>query len=202
MTAAPAAAGAGGDLAALAGTIAANVRVLRLQQGLSAERLARFAGVPPAVIAAIERGDGIASIETLWTVAKALEVPFSTLLSAGTSVGTTVIRRAAARVLASADGGFTSRALFPLEGDRRVEFYELRLAPGAVERADAHAPGTTENIAVTEGTVEIVTADGPHRLEAGDCILFDANTPHSYRNDGTGEAVLYLVMTYAEPVIA
>jgi hypothetical protein len=39
-----------------------------------------------------------------------------------------------------------------------------------------------------------------HRLETGDSILFEADTPHAYRNPGKVEAVMYLVMTYAEEI--
>ncbi|HYD66986.1 XRE family transcriptional regulator [Azospirillum sp.] len=189
------------DLSDLARTVAGNLRLLRTQQGLSVERLGRLAGVEPAVLAGIEAGGGVPAIDTLWRIAKVLEVPFSSLLSAGAAGRTTVLRRAETKVLASHDGRFTSRALFPFEGERQVEFYELRLAPGAEEQADAHATGTTENLTVSRGTVEIVTGDGPHTLAEGDSILFEADVPHAYRNTGDGEAVLYLVMTYAEPVI-
>lgn len=180
----------------LAGIIAENMRSFRLRQGLSLEALARLSGTDRATLEEIEARRGRPNIATLWTVAKTLEVPFSTLLSRGTSGGTAVIRRGDSKPLASGDGRFTSRALFPLEGERQVEFYELRLAPGTEEEAGAHAIGTTENILVGRGTVEIVTGDGPHRLEEGDSIQFDADVPHAYRNAGEGEAVLYLVMTY------
>ena len=176
--------------------VAANVRGFRLRQGLSLDLLASLAGSDRATLEALEAGGGQPTIETLWKIAKALDVPFSSLLSNGSGSGTTVIRRAESRPLASDGGGFTSRALFPLEGERQVEFYELRLAPGAGEEADAHAAGTTENLLVARGAVEVVTGDGTHRLSDGDAILFDADVPHAYRNVGEGEAVLYLVMTY------
>ena len=50
------------------------------------------------------------------------------------------------------------------------------------------------------GTIEIDVAGDTHRLETGDSILFEADTPHAYRNPGRGEAVMYLVMTYAEEI--
>ncbi len=71
-----------------------------------------------------------------------------------------------------------------------------------MEEADAHAVGTTENIAVALGSVEIATGDGTHRLDAGDSILFEADAPHAYRNTGGGDAVLYLVMSYVDPLFA
>ena len=37
-------------------------------------------------------------------------------------------------------------------------------------------------------------------LEQGDAIIFHADVPHAYRNSGEREAVMYLVMTYVEPI--
>ena len=54
-----------------------------------------------------------------------------------------------------------------------------------------------ENLVVAAGVVDIDIAGAGHRLEAGDAILFSADVLHSYRNTGIGEAVMYLVMTYA-----
>ncbi|SMH59428.1 helix-turn-helix domain-containing protein [Azospirillum agricola] len=187
---------------ALSRSLAVNLRRFRLGQGLSVERLAALSGVGRAELDAIEQGGGVPTIALLWKVSHALEIPFSSLFSAGPASGTTVLRRSESKVLASQDGGFTSRALFPFEGERRVEFYELRLAPGTVEEAEAHAAGTAENITVASGSVEIVTADGEHRLDTGDSILFEADAPHAYRNPGDREAVLYLVMSYVEPLFA
>ncbi|MDR6772283.1 XRE family transcriptional regulator [Azospirillum sp. BE72] len=180
----------------LVGVIGENLRGFRRRQGLSVDGLAQLSGTDPALLTAIEEGRHRPDIGTLWTVAKALDLSFSSLLSTGGDAGTTVIRRAEQRNLTSRDGRFTSRALFPLKGERQVEFYELRLSPGADEASDGHSPGTVENILVGRGRVEVTTADGEHWLEEGDSILFEADVPHRYRNAGDGEAVLYLVMSY------
>src|SRR5262249_25617251 len=115
--------------------------------------------------------------------------------------GLAVLRRDQAKVLTSSSGRFSSRALFPFELERRVEFYELRLAAGHCEHADPHATGTRENLIVTQGSVEIAAGgERPVLLGEGDAILFEADVPHSYRNPGAVEAVMYLVMTYIETV--
>ncbi|CAO3426791.1 helix-turn-helix domain-containing protein [Azospirillum endophyticum] len=180
----------------LVGVIGDNLRGFRRRQGLSVDGLAQLSGSDPQLLAAIEEGRHRPDIGTLWTVAKALDLSFSSLLSTGGDAGTTVIRRAEQRSLTSRDGLFTSRALFPLKGERQVEFYELRLAPGADEASDGHSAGTVENILVGRGRVAIATVDGEHRLEEGDSILFEADVPHRYSNAGDDEAVLYLVMSY------
>ena len=183
------------DLAPLVG---ANLRRLRTKRGLSLERLANASGVSRAMLGQIELGQSAPTINVVWKIARALEVPFSALLKARSTSGTTVLRATQSKRLASHDGAFSSRALFPFDEPRRVEFYELRLRGKSVEAADAHTPGTIENIVVTQGTLEIDAHGDTHRLEAGDAIVFEADVPHVYRNVGDREVIVYLVMTYAE----
>jgi transcriptional regulator with XRE-family HTH domain len=166
----------------------------------SLERLAQISGVSRAMLGQIELGQSAPTINVLWKIARALEVTFSALISARTQSGALVLRSSESKILTSKDRSFSSRALFPFDEPRRVEFYELRLTPGGVEKADAHNPGTSENLVVTAGSIEIDVAGDTHRLDAGDSILFEADTPHAYRNAGRTEAVMYLVMTYAEEI--
>jgi transcriptional regulator with XRE-family HTH domain len=177
--------------------VADNLRRLRLARGLSLERLARASGVSRAMLGQIELEQSTPTIGLLWKVARALGVPFSALIAVPTGEPAQVLRVAQAKILKSANGRFSSRALFPFDEDRGVEFYELRLSPRAVERAEAHSPGTTENLVVAKGSIEIAVGGERHRLGAGDAIQFGAETAHEYRNRGEFEAVMYLVMTYA-----
>jgi transcriptional regulator with XRE-family HTH domain len=187
--------------AELSAILGRNLRRLRTQRGHSLERLAKLSGVSRAMLGQIETGKSTPTISLLWKVATALDIPFATLLAAEPTSGTVVLRCDEAKVLSSSDGRFTSRALFPFDSERRVEFYELRLAPNHREDADAHAPGTKENLLVAKGTIEITSGrERPVTLAEGDAILFEADVPHSYRNLTSLEAVLYLVMTYVEAI--
>jgi transcriptional regulator with XRE-family HTH domain len=196
----PAPPGAAPESTDLAPVVGGNLRRLRTRRGLSLERLAQISGVSRAMLGQIELGQSAPTINVLWKIARALEVTFSALISARTQSGALVLRASDAKILTSKDRTFTSRALFPFDEPRRVEFYELRLAAGSVEEADAHPPGTSENLVVTAGSLEIDVAGDTHRLEPGDSILFEADTPHAYRNPGRVETVMYLVMTYAEEI--
>ncbi len=196
-SASPHEAPAAGDLTPVVG---ANLRRLRVRRGLSLERLAQASGVSRAMLSQVELGRSTPTITVLWRIAQALGVPFSALMTDRRAAGPTVQRRTEAKVLTSHDGRFSSRALFPFDEPRRVELYELRLAPQAVERAEPHAPGTTENLVVSAGAVEIEVDGARTTLAAGDAMLFQADVPHAYVNPGEREAILYLVMSYAEPV--
>ncbi|MFO1056592.1 MAG: XRE family transcriptional regulator [Dongiaceae bacterium] len=185
----------------LAIAVGRNLRRLRTKRGHSLERLAKLSGVSRAMLGQIETGKSVPTISLLWKVATALDVPFASLIASHEAPGTILLRRDRAKVLGSSDGRFTSRALFPFDGERKVEFYELRLAPRHIEESEPHAAGTTENLVVAAGRVEIVVGrEAPHILGEGDAIVFEADVPHSYRNLGATEAALYLVMTYVEAV--
>jgi transcriptional regulator with XRE-family HTH domain len=185
------------DLTPVVGT---NLRRLRGQRALSLERLSQLSGVSRAMLGQIELGQSAPTINVLWKISSALGVPFSALISSRSSGGLHVLRADQAKLLTSHDGSFTSRALFPFDEPRRVEFYELRLSAGGVEKADAHNPGTTENLVVARGSVEIEVEGRKELLSAGDAMVFEADVPHVYRSKADGESVMYLVMTYADTV--
>jgi transcriptional regulator with XRE-family HTH domain len=181
-------------------TVGVNLRRLRTRRGLSLERLAHNSGVSRSMLGQIELAQSAPTINVLWKIAQALEVPFSALLADQARGGTQVLTAASTKKLSSMDGRFVSRALFPYDGPRRVEFYELRLLPGGIEEAGAHAPGTVENLVVNQGLVEIQIGNERHPLHKDDAILFEADVVHVYRNVGDVEAVMYLVMTYSDEV--
>ncbi len=189
--------GVGTDLAPVVG---ANLRRLRVKRALSLEKLSKLSGVSRAMLGQIELGQSAPTINVLWKISTALGVPFSGLIGQREAGGIVVLRGESAKTLTSHDGTFSSRALFPFDEPRRVEFYELRLAARGVERADAHAPGTVENLVVSKGSVEIEVEGSRQLLGQGDAIVFEADAAHVYRNPGDAEAVMYLVMTYAETI--
>ena len=175
------------------------MRVHVAQGGGTLDRLANSTGVSPKTLNAIASGARAPSIELLWKIANALGVPFGSLIAAPARSGALVIRKSPDNVLSSRSGGFKSRALMAFGESPRVEIYELTLAPGFAEESQAHAPGTSENIVVTKGSIEIISGrEPPYRLEEGDAIHFDADIPHSYRNIGEDEATAHLVLAYAD----
>ncbi|HVZ86555.1 MAG TPA: helix-turn-helix domain-containing protein [Polyangia bacterium] len=175
-----------------------NLRRLRSRRGLSLERLASRSGVSRAMLSQIELGQSAPTINLLWKIARALDVPFSSLLDRPDEDAPVVLFARDGHLLTNQAGTFTSRALFPADDRRRrAEFYELRLKALGEEQAQPHPPGTTENLVVAAGAVEIQIDGTRHPLAVGDAIVFGGDVPHAYLNTGTTEAVMYLVMTYA-----
>lgn len=175
-----------------------NLKAERTARGLSLDDLAREAGVSRAVLGQVELGRTVPSIGVIWKIAQALGVPFATLLAhSAPRVGTTTSHRDKAKKLTSADGRFSSRALYPLGDPHAAEFYELWMAPHSREDAEPHRAGTRENLIVVSGRLELVVGNETVHLEKGDAVNFSADQPHGYVNRSAEECWMYLVMNYA-----
>ncbi len=185
----------------MARAVGANVASCRAERGISLEVLALRSGIRVDLLRALEAGQAVPSLRAVWHLATALEVPFGgllahTLLTAASDPDFRVQRSDRGRVLASADNRFRSRVLF-LEGDPRTpEVYEVTLAPGCYEEAQAHARDTFEHIVVVRGEMVVCSGDSRARLKAGDALFFRADLPHSYENPTAEPTVAHLVMSY------
>lgn len=178
-----------------------HLRRLRTRRGYSLDRLAKLAGVSRAMLGQIETGKSSPTISILSKIALALDIPCGALIAERDEPSIVAISRAKSKILSSSEGKFRTRALFPFENARKVEFYELLIAPHHAEVADAHQHGTVENLVVAQGTVEIIAGKQPPQiLGEGDAVIFDADVPHIYRNMTGTEAIVYLVTTYLEEI--
>jgi transcriptional regulator with XRE-family HTH domain len=175
-----------------------NLQRLRSKRYLSLDALARLSGVSRAMLAQIESGRSVPSIKVLCKIAKGLKVSVAAFLENRAFEGVALLPARNSKRLVSANGAFVSRALFPFDVARQVEFYELRISPLGEEESAGHGPGLQENLVVAQGVLEISVNQERYLLSTGDSILFYADQPHRYRNPADSEAVAYLVITHPE----
>jgi transcriptional regulator with XRE-family HTH domain len=174
-----------------------NLKRLRKSQGHSLERLAELSGVSRAMLGQIETAKSVPTVSLLWKIADALGVPIASLIATGNGTTTTVLTGDKTTVLASSDGRFLRRHLFPLDRFRGTEFYELRIGPRHREVSDALPAGARENLVVAKGALSItVGSERAIALAEGDAILFEADVVHAYENPGDTEALAYLVVSH------
>ncbi|WP_277965007.1 XRE family transcriptional regulator [Pseudomonas sp. RIT-To-2] len=178
--------------------VALNLQRLRAKRQLSLDATARASGVSRAMLAQIESGRSVPSIKVLCKIAKALKVSVAAFLEQREFDGVALLPARESKRLVSANGTFISRALFPFDVARQVEFYELRLSPLGEEVSEGHGPGVQENLVVSQGVLEISVNDERYLLSTGDSLLFYADQPHRYRNPADSDVLAYLVMTYPE----
>jgi XRE family transcriptional regulator, regulator of sulfur utilization len=149
--------------------------------------LAEQAGVAKSTVSLIERGQGNPSVDTIWALATALGVPFTSLFhDEPPADDVSVVREDDASVIAVEDvgptaGGLTARHMLTRTGGALIEIYTLVLEQGAVRHAEAHASGLFEHITIAAGKLEISGDSFKEALAQGDLISFRADRPHTYR---------------------
>ncbi len=184
----------------LGAIVAERLQRLINRKGRSYEKVAALSGLEVVELRRIGSGEEPPTIAHLWRIADALGVPFGSLVAAEQSSSLLVIRKNEAQPVRSGDGGFVSRALYPYDSRRPVEFYHVTIGPSHIERSEAHASGTKETLVVVKGAIEVVVGGAPPvQLDEGDAVDFLADAPHSYRNLGVVPAAIYLVMSYETP---
>lgn len=179
----------------LANRVAANLRALRQARKMSLDELAHATGVSRAALSQIETNKTNPTIGILWKVAAGFGVPFSELIGEPRTTAS-ILRRADAQAMQSADGKFHSRPLAPAGANPLLELYELRLAARSRYASEAHAPGTREIVIVLAGALKLVTGGQAYDVGAGDSVLFAADQPHVYENPGSAEARYHDVILY------
>lgn len=196
-TADPQAAASAPASASLATQIGTRLRQLRGAHGLSLERLAQRCGVSRAMLSQIELGRSTPSVAVLWKIASAFGVSLAAFVSPRGPLRTRLLPAHAAPVLVSADQRSVLRTLYPPEAGCGLALYEIRLQPAASGAPQRQAPGTRACLTVALGRAELLLEGDGHALGTGDTLDYAADRPHAWRNPGTVEALLYLLLVPA-----
>lgn len=181
----------------LADSIAANLRRLRHDRGLTIDAVAERADVSKGTVIGVEHGRANPSIATLCRLADALGVGVASLIAAPPGPRVTVRREGDATALWTSDEGSEARFLLGTDPPQIVELWDWSLAPGDGFDGEAHPPGTIEMLLVLEGSLTVRVGSGEHLLESGDSVLFEADVPHRYANPGITGA--RFVMSVLQP---
>lgn len=180
-----------GDLPARIGS---TVRVQRRFRDLSLDALAEKAGLSKSILARIERGQGNPSIETLWRISQALELPLGQLVSAEVEPRVRRIPARSGAPLVAAESGMTAWLIHATARPHRVDVYEHDMPPGGERRAEPHLPGTEEVMVVVSGSAEVGPAGEIVALDAGEAIWFAADVDHVYRGGPAGARLVGLML--------
>jgi transcriptional regulator with XRE-family HTH domain len=171
--------------------IAANLRAARGSTSVLA--LSRRSGVARNTIAALERGEGNPTVDTLYALADALGVPLSSLLEAEPE---------GAHVVRAGHGAHVEGAALDAHLLERIdrsgllaELYAIRFHPGAARHAPPHPFGVEELLHLHVGSVRVGPADDPVELGPGDYARYSGSVPHVYEALGGEAAGTLLILT-------
>lgn len=172
-----------GDNGSVRDMLAANLRRARAERGLSLSELARRSTIGKATLSQLEAGTGNPTIETVFSLSRALELPISDLLDHRRPAGLTVVR--AAEVEPLSGEAVDLRLLRRLEVESAIlEVYDQRVRPEGRQASLGHVG--VEHTVVQAGRLGVEVDGERVELDAGDYIAFDAVAPHSYTALGAG----------------
>ena len=160
-------------------SIAAVLRRERGRAGLSLTEVARRAGIAKSTLSQLESGSGNPSLETLWALCVALDVPPSRLLDPPRP-RVQVIRADEGVSLASAQADYQAALLSASPPGTRRDVYRLNAEPGAVRASDPHMPGVVEHVILSTGRARAGLAEAPVELHPGDYVAYPADLPHIF----------------------
>ncbi len=208
--------GGNGSRAARLRALGAEIRGLRGGRGLSIVALARLCGVSPSLISQVERGLTAPSLEVLWAIARALDVPIGTFFqqAAGDGDGQAApsaqapssaetepslqrrahVVRAGERKRLGLTPSLTYQLLSP-DLQHRIEFVWVEFGPGEEGPLAPFTHHGEEQMVVIQGEMHVWIDGETWVLGVGDAIAFDSALPHRSMNRGATPAVIIAAIT-------
>jgi transcriptional regulator with XRE-family HTH domain len=184
------AAGSARDGAPLA-TIARALRREREQLGLSLTELARRAGVAKSTLSQLEAGTGNPSVETLWSLSTALDVPFARLVQPPIAA-VQVIRAGHGPTVFSERSNYVATILSSCPPGARRDLYLIGAEPGEPRRSEPHMAGVVEHVVLCAGRALVGLTDEPVDLAPGDYIAYPGDVPHVFEALAEGTSAVLL----------
>lgn len=175
--------------------IAGNIKTLRARKGLTLEEAAKLTNVSRSMLAQIEKGEVNPTISVLWKIANGYKVSFTSLIEHHKK-DAFVIRAKDITPLIEDEGKYVNYPVFPFQENKSFETYRIHIKADGLLNAHPHLAGAEEYITVFSGQVEITAGQETFLLNAGDSIRFMAAVPHSYRNTGSKDAFLSMIIYY------
>ena len=181
----------------ISGQISQRVKLLRQQRGWSLEQLATASGVSKSMLSQIERNQANPTLAVTCKIAQAFGMSLAEFVEVpSASSAIHVIRADDREHLYRSDEFVEIRTLSPLNLEKDVEFYQVRLKVGGALRSAPHFRGTREFLTVEQGRVRIQSASDSAELNKGDSTTYRADVSHAIENLGKGEATVFLVVIY------
>jgi transcriptional regulator with XRE-family HTH domain len=175
--------------------IAARVRALRADAGMSLEALAGKCDVSRSMISLIERGESSPTAVVLEKVAAGLGVPLASLFDDASAPASPVSRRSDRTPWRDPQSGYVRRNISPASFPSPIQIVEVILPAGArvAYETGARDASIHQQIWVQEGSLDVTVGAVTYRLAPDDCLAMQLDEPTAFRNR-TRKAARYIVI--------
>ena len=159
--------------------IAFSLRRERERAGLSLSELAKRAGIAKSTLSQLESASGNPSVETLWALGVALDVPFSRLVDPPRPK-VQVIRAGEGPAVFSERAEYVATLLASCPPNARRDVYLITAEPGSVRESEPHMPGVVEHVVLCAGRARLGLSDEPVEIGPGDYLAYPGDLPHVF----------------------
>jgi len=162
------------------------LRTVRERKGYTLKVVAQAAGVSESLVSQIERNRVSPAIDTLLSLADALEIDLEYLFEEYRRERPVRLIRADERRQVTENDTLYEEIVRPVEGDgaHAIEAYYITLYPKGETRRGSYGHLGREFGVVTEGQAELHYETRVYPLGKGDSISFSATAPHTLVNTG------------------
>ncbi|MDE7429663.1 MAG: XRE family transcriptional regulator [Lachnospiraceae bacterium] len=172
--------------------IAYNLKRIREERNLSLGQLADSAGVSKVILSQIEKGDSNPTINTIWKITGALQLPYTSLLELPE---THAVHIKKADIHELVEDKYHIFSYYPKDQYRNFEMYQIEMEPGCVHSSIGHSTNSSEYIMMMEGQAVLEVNGKRYLLLKDDALFFEASVPHCYKNE-TDKPVKMMLLIY------
>jgi transcriptional regulator with XRE-family HTH domain len=173
------------------------LRQVRERRSLTLREVAEKAGVSESLVSQIERNRVSPAIDTLLSLADALDLDLEYLFTDYRRDRPIKLVRKAERSSFTKPGGvfYERLAQVEMQGQEGIEAYEITMEPGARTGNAEYGHRGWELGIIESGEGEITLGNKTHLLEPGDSLSFAADSPHVLVNRGRETLRVFWVIT-------
>lgn len=164
--------------------IAENLKRIRKEKNLSMGQVAEKAGISKVILSQLEKGEkNNPTINTIWKIAGALNVPYTMLLDKPEdSTKLVTFEEAMENVSRSEDDKCKIYCYYSSDYKHNVEFFKMHIEPEGVYLSPGHTSKGEEYIFVEKGKLILTLEEKSFILKEGDSLHFNSDKPHEYKN--------------------
>ena len=179
--------------------IAARVRSLRAERGLTLAALAARSEVSRSMISLIERGESSPTAVVLEKVATGLGVSLAALFDNPDAAANPVSRHADRAAWRDPESGYVRRNISPANFPSPIQIVEVELPAGArvAYETGVRDANIFQQIWVQQGGIDVTVGGVIHRLSKNDCLAMQLNEPVAFHNRSRRSA-RYIVVLAAD----
>ena len=179
--------------------IAARVRELRAELGLSLDALAAKSDVSRSMLSLIERGESSPTAVVLEKVATGLGVALASLFEDSAALPSPVSRREDRVSWKDPETGYVRRNISPANFLSPIQIVDVMLPAGArvAYESSARDANIHQQIWVQEGSIEVTLGKVTHKLSEDDCFAMQLDDQMVFRNR-TRKSARYIVVVANE----